>query len=85
MSLDCNLDFNFPKYNPNPEDLKMLHEISQMLLKKIMLILVLDLMVMVIVVGVIDNNGMKYFADKIGLLIARNLSKNIKIQNLLLM
>ena len=28
IELDCNLDWNFPKYNPNPEDLKMLHEIS---------------------------------------------------------
>ena len=24
IELDCNLDYNFPKYNPNPEDLKML-------------------------------------------------------------
>ena len=24
VELDCNLDYNFPKYNPNPEDLKML-------------------------------------------------------------
>ena len=29
IELDCNLDYNFPKYNPNPEDLKMLHEISK--------------------------------------------------------
>ena len=29
IELDCNLDWNFPKYNPNPEDLKMLHEISK--------------------------------------------------------
>ena len=27
IELDCNLDWTFPKYNPNPEDLKMLHEI----------------------------------------------------------
>ena len=24
VELDCNLDYNFPKYNPNPEDIKML-------------------------------------------------------------
>ena len=29
IELDCNLDFTFPKYNPNPEDLKMLHAISK--------------------------------------------------------
>ena len=23
IELDCNLDYNFPKYNPNPEDMKM--------------------------------------------------------------
>ena len=25
----CKLDWSFPKYNPNPEDLKMLHEIAK--------------------------------------------------------
>ena len=29
IELDCNLDYTFPKYNPNPEDMKMLHEISK--------------------------------------------------------
>ena len=24
MEQDCNLDYNFPKYNPNPEDINML-------------------------------------------------------------
>ena len=28
IELDCNLDYTFPKYNPNPEDLKMLNAIS---------------------------------------------------------
>ena len=28
IELDCKLDWNFPKYNPNPEDLKMLHDIA---------------------------------------------------------
>ncbi len=28
IELDCNLDYTFPKYNPNPEDLEMLHAIS---------------------------------------------------------
>jgi phosphomannomutase/phosphoglucomutase len=29
IELDCNLDWSFPKYNPNPEDLKMLHAIAK--------------------------------------------------------
>ena len=29
IKIDCNLDYTFPKYNPNPEDLKMLHAISK--------------------------------------------------------
>ena len=29
IELDCNLDWSFPKYNPNPEDLEMLLEISK--------------------------------------------------------
>ena len=29
VELDCNLDWTFPKYNPNPEDLEMLHEIAK--------------------------------------------------------
>ena len=29
IELDCKLDWNFPKYNPNPEDLKMLHAIAE--------------------------------------------------------
>ncbi len=75
IELDCNLDFNFPKYNPNPEDLEMLHAISKA---------VKDNNADIGFgfdgdgdrVGVIDNNGNEIFSDKIGLLIARNLSKN---------
>src|SRR5215510_4171935 len=28
VPLDCELDYTFPRYNPNPEDMKMLHAIS---------------------------------------------------------
>ncbi len=28
IPLDTNLDFNFPRYNPNPEDMKMLHAMA---------------------------------------------------------
>jgi phosphomannomutase/phosphoglucomutase len=73
VELDCKLDWTFPKYNPNPEDLKMLHEISKA---------VKDNNADIGFgfdgdgdrVGVIDNKGNEIFSDKIGLLIARNLS-----------
>ena len=73
IELDCNLDYTFPKYNPNPEDLKMLHAISNA---------VKDNKADIGFgfdgdgdrVGVIDNKGNEIFSDKIGLLIARNLS-----------
>ena len=73
IELDCNLDWTFPKYNPNPEDLEMLREISKV---------VKDNNADIGFgfdgdgdrVGVIDNIGNEIFSDKIGLLIARNLS-----------
>ena len=73
IEMDCNLDFSFPKYNPNPEDLKMLHAISMK---------VRDTNADIGFgfdgdgdrVGVIDDNGKEIFSDKVGLLIARNLA-----------
>ncbi len=77
IELDCNLDYTFPKYNPNPEDLEMLHAISKS---------VKDNNADIGFgfdgdgdrVGVIDNYGNEIFSDKIGLLVARNLSSNHK-------
>src|SRR5262249_26123563 len=34
VPMDAELDYNFPKYNPNPEDLKMLHAMSEAVLAK---------------------------------------------------
>ena len=77
IELDCNLDWTFPKYNPNPEDLEMLHAIAKS---------VKDNTADIGFgfdgdgdrVGVIDNKGNEIFSDKIGLLIARNLSSKHK-------
>jgi len=77
IELDCNLDWSFPKYNPNPEDLEMLHEIARV---------VTDNNADIGFgfdgdgdrVGVIDNHGNEIFSDKIGLLIARDLSNKHK-------
>jgi len=73
IELDCKLDYTFPKYNPNPEDLKMLKAISKS---------VKDNNADIGFgfdgdgdrVGVIDNNGNEIFSDKVGLLLARNLA-----------
>jgi len=74
IELDCNLDFTFPKYNPNPEDLEMLHAISKTV-KENNADIGFGFDGDGDRVGVIDNNGNEIFSDKIGLLIARNLSK----------
>jgi phosphomannomutase / phosphoglucomutase len=74
VELDCKLDWSFPKYNPNPEDLEMLHAIANA---------VKDNKADIGFgfdgdgdrCGVIDNEGNEIYSDKIGLLIARNLSK----------
>ncbi|MFL2875754.1 MAG: phosphomannomutase/phosphoglucomutase [Candidatus Pelagibacter sp.] len=73
IELDCNLDWSFPKYNPNPEDLEMLHAIAK---------IVKDNNADVGFgfdgdgdrCGVIDDKGNEIYSDKIGLLIARNLA-----------
>jgi|TARA_B100001093_G_scaffold69178_1_gene59569 phosphomannomutase / phosphoglucomutase len=77
IELDCNLDWTFPKYNPNPEDLKMLHSISKAV-KKNNADIGFGFDGDGDRVGVIDNKGNEIFSDKIGLLIARNLSTKHK-------
>jgi len=77
IEVDCNLDYNFPKYNPNPEDLKMLRALSNAVKKNNADIGFAfdgdgDRL------GVVDEKGHEIFSDKIGLLLARNLSSNNK-------
>jgi len=75
VELDCNLDYNFPKYNPNPEDIKMLHAISGAV-KKNKADIGFGFDGDGDRVGIIDNNGNEIYSDKVGLLIARNLAPN---------
>lgn len=77
VELDCNLDWNFPKYNPNPEDLEMLHAIVKSV-KENNADIGFGFDGDGDRVGVIDNEGNEIFSDKIGLLIARNLSNSHK-------
>jgi len=73
VRLDCDLDHSFPNYNPNPEDMAMLHAMRSAVLEsgadigfgfdgdgdRC---------------GVVDNEGVEIFADKMGVLLARDLS-----------
>ncbi len=80
IELDCNLDYSFPKYNPNPEDLKMLNAISEMV-KKNNADVGFGFDGDGDRLGVIDNLGKEIYADKIGLLIARDLASKHKNNN----
>lgn len=73
VPLDATLDHSFPRYNPNPEDMKMLHAIAEAVLEhgadvglgfdgdgdRC---------------GVVDNEGHEIFADTVGVMLARDLS-----------
>ena len=73
IELDCELDWTFPKYNPNPEDLEMLHAIAK-IVKKENADIGFGFDGDGDRCGVIDDQGNEIYSDKIGLLIARNLS-----------
>ncbi|MBZ9764483.1 phosphomannomutase/phosphoglucomutase [Mesorhizobium sp. CA8] len=73
IPLDVELDHTFPRYNPNPEELLMLHAIRDKVLAtgadvglgfdgdgdRC---------------GVVDNEGSEIFADKVGVILARDIS-----------
>jgi phosphomannomutase/phosphoglucomutase len=73
VRLDCELDYTFPKYNPNPEDMTMLHAMRDEVLRR-----------RADVgfgfdgdgdrCGVVDDAGDEIFADKVGVMLARDMS-----------
>jgi phosphomannomutase/phosphoglucomutase len=73
VPLDCELDHSFPNYNPNTEDMKMLHAMRDEVLR-----------VKADVglgfdgdgdrCGVVDDTGDEIFADKVGVMLARDMS-----------
>ena len=71
--MDAELDFTFPKYNPNPEDLHMLHAMGDAV-KATGAELCLGFDGDGDRCGVVDDTGREIFADKIGVLLARDLS-----------
>jgi phosphomannomutase / phosphoglucomutase len=73
VPLDCELDYTFPNYNPNPEDMKMLHAIRDAVLAhKADVGLGFD--GDGDRCGVVDNEGEEIFADKVGVMLARDMS-----------
>ncbi|MCE3256153.1 MAG: phosphoglucomutase/phosphomannomutase [Nitrobacter vulgaris] len=73
IPLDTELDHTFPKYNPNPEDMKMLHAIRDAVLEhKADAGLGFD--GDGDRCGVVDNTGEEIFADKVGVMLARDMS-----------
>ncbi len=73
VPLDAELDYTFPRYNPNPEDLKMLHAIRDEVLKTGAAV-GLGFDGDGDRCGVVDDEGQEIYADKIGLMLARDLS-----------
>ncbi|PLX37973.1 MAG: phosphomannomutase/phosphoglucomutase [Hyphomicrobiales bacterium] len=73
IELDCELDYSFPRYNPNPEDMEMLHALRDK---------VMETGAEVGLgfdgdgdrCGVVDNEGEEIFADKVGVMLARDLA-----------
>ena len=73
VPLDCELDYTFPKYNPNPEDMEMLHAMRDAVLQhKADVGLGFD--GDGDRCGVVDDKGEEIFADKVGVMLARDMS-----------
>ncbi len=73
IHMDTELDHTFPNYNPNPEDMTMLHAMRDR---------VLETGADVALgfdgdgdrCGIVDNEGEEIFADKVGVMLARDIS-----------
>ena len=73
IPLDATLDYTFPRYNPNPEDMEMLHAMAHAVTEhKADVALGFD--GDGDRCGVVDDEGNEIFADKIGVMLARDLS-----------
>lgn len=74
VEMDTELDYTFPKYNPNPEDHVMLKAMAEAV-KQHGADLALGFDGDGDRCGVVDDEGEEIFADKIGLMLARDLSQ----------
>src|SRR5258707_6857898 len=77
VPLDTELDHTFPKYNPNPEDMEMLHAIRDAVLQH-------EADVGLGFdgdgdrCGVVDNTGEEIFAGKVSVMLARAMAAGPK-------
>ena len=74
VEMDTALDHRFPRYNPNPEDMRMLHALAEEV-RASGSDLGLGFDGDGDRCGVVDGEGDEIFADKIGVMLARDLSK----------
>ena len=73
IHMDTELDHSFPNYNPNPEDMEMLHKMRDR---------VMETGADIALgfdgdgdrCGIVDNEGEEIFADKVGVMLARDIS-----------
>ena len=73
VEMDCALDWTFPRYNPNPEDAAMLRAMAAAV-RQSGADLALGFDGDGDRCGVVDDTGEEIFADKIGLMLARDLA-----------
>ncbi len=73
VGMDTELDYTFPKYNPNPEDVEMLHSMAAAV-REHGADLAFGFDGDGDRCGVVDDEGEEIFADKIGLMLARDLA-----------
>lgn len=76
IPMDAELDFTFPKYNPNTEDMQMLHAMAKVV-QETGAELALGFDGDCDRCGVVADDGEEIFADKVGVLLARDLSARI--------
>jgi len=77
IEMDCDLDWTFPRYNPNPEDQVMLEAMARRVAET-GADLALGFDGDGDRCGVVDDGGHEIFADKIGLMLARDLAPTHK-------
>ena len=73
VPLDDTLDHSFPRYNPNPEDMTMLHAIADAV-REHKADVGLGFDGDGDRCGIVDNEGEEIFADKVGVMLARDIS-----------
>jgi phosphomannomutase/phosphoglucomutase len=75
VELHCRPDYDFPRYNPNPEAMEMLHDMARAV-RESGADLALGFDGDGDRCGVVDDEGEEIFADKVGVILARELIRD---------